>query len=337
MIETAFPVVGTILVVFALLPLAALVTRGLLEVAERGFPGAQAFGFDSRYVLLVSSSLVPLLWFASAGFHESELGSQFALSCLTGHEKAPYCFEPALFAALLMTVSFGIAMIRRTRTARPLRAGDARELEARVAALVAQHDGIRGIIGRVIVSDEAALSIETHGLLRPTVYLGRSFADRMSDEMLLGALSHEFAHVRRYDPLRFGLLRLALDLNPVGRLLLETSASRWLLEQESHCDREAVADGASPLSLAEAILAAARPTRGVALGTPDTAVLRFRVARLLGFSERLPRGRREIGRAALPAALLLFFLAVGLPHNTGTLALDLLHAGAEHPTLCFLR
>jgi hypothetical protein len=133
------------------------------------------------------------------------------------------------------------------------------------------------------------------------------------------------------DPLRYLVLKLALAVNPVGRFLLEPHARRWYAAREAHCDREAVIQGFPPLSLADAIVRAARPGtfEVVPLGAPDMSVLRLRVGMLLAFAEERPVRCCHPGMSALPAALALLLLALLLPHQTGTGALDALHRGAE--------
>jgi hypothetical protein len=170
-----------------------------------------------------------------------------------------------------------------------------------------------------------------------SVYLGIDFASQLSDGMLVSALAHEAEHVRLFDPLRYLVLQLSLAVNPMARPWLSPHLSRWYAAREAHCDRRAVLSGAEPLSLAQAIVRAARPVNGVlvGLGTQDTAVVKLRVGLLLAFAERLPVSCNGEGRSAAPLAFALMFIALLLPHVAGTVPLDALHTGTEH-TLHYL-
>jgi beta-lactamase regulating signal transducer with metallopeptidase domain len=158
-----------------------------------------------------------------------------------------------------------------------------------------------------------------------------AFAATLTDAMLAAALSHEREHVRALDPLRYLLLELALHVNPVGRWLLTTHAARWTDAREAHCDREAVLGGAEPLPLAQALLKAARPGPVLvpALAPNSLAVLKLRVSLLLAFAERHPRRHCRDGQATIPIAFALLLIAMLLPHQTGTQALDALHVSIE--------
>ena len=130
----------------------------------------------------------------------------------------------------------------------------------------------------------------------------------------------------------FGLLgTLLVERFALGRFLLEPHAARWKAAREAHCDREAVLDGAEPLSLADAIVRAARPSARevAALGAHDASVLSFRVRMLLAFAERAPVRCCREGRSMMPLAIALLAGALVLPHHAGADALDVLHSGAE--------
>jgi hypothetical protein len=210
----------------------------------------------------------------------------------------------------------------------------------RRALRIATSDPVlAGLRDRVVVTDDEGFALGTHGLLKPRVFIGTAFAARLSDEMLASALGHEAEHVRALDPLRYLILQLALAVNPFGRFLLQPHAARWQAAREAHCDREAVIQGAAPLPLADAIVRAARPgaREAVALGARDTAVLKFRIGMLLAFAERTPARCCHHGPSAFPVAFVLLLIALLLPHQTGTAALDALHTGAEHALTYFWR
>lgn len=333
MTEIAFPLFGTTFVLLVVLPAVALIAKSGLVLLERDEAAGPLHGLDLRYLLLTSSSVLPLAWFFSAALHQAESGKS-ALACLLDHDATSFCFEPGFFAAALVAVVVwsGVSLARARRAVRNSSSDAAKLLRERLERILAGNPRLLGLRGRLEVTEAAGFALGTQGLTRPHVMVGVTFAAGISDEMLASALGHEFEHVRTFDPLRYLLLEFCLRVNPLGRLILERHAAHWRAAREAHCDRAAVIDGAAPLSLAEAIIRAARPATSqvVALGARDTVVLRLRVGMLLAFAEKTPHHccRRE--SLAVPITLTLLALALLLPHQSGTAALDALHFGVEH-------
>jgi hypothetical protein len=338
MAEAAFPLLGTAFVLLVVLPIGALVAKGLLALAERSELGGALGGLNLRYLLLTGSSLLPLAWFFSAGLHQAETGKT-ALACVFDHEQAGRCFEPFFFSALLgvgvLMASF--KMLARSEFVSESASRGAHEQAKRIQRLVADCLELQDLGGRIFVTDSEGFTLGVQGLLRPRVFVGAAFAASLTDTMLASALGHEQEHVRSFDPLRYWLLELALAVNPGGRGLLAPHLARWKAAREAHCDRNAVLGGAAPLSLAEAIVRAARPlpTEAVALGTTDTAVLRLRIQLLLAFAERAPQRRPGQVLSVGPLGFALLFSVLLLPHQTNTVPLDVLHSSAER-TLTYL-
>jgi hypothetical protein len=339
-IEATFPLLGTAFVVLIVLPAFALLAKAGLVMLERDEVGGPLHGLNLRYVFLTGSSALPIAWLLSAGLHQAETGKS-ALACLFDHDTAELCFEPGFFALMLAVaiLASSIGVLRRHRGVRVSSSESARTLVRRVAGIVASDPALASLRDRIVVTDDVGFALGTHGLVKPRVFIGAAFAVRLSDEMLASALAHEAEHVRALDPLRYLMLQLALAVNPFGRFLLEPHAARWQAAREAHCDREAVIHGAAPLPLADAIVRAARPgaREVVALGARDTAVLKFRIGMLLAFSERAPARCCHQGPSAFPVAFVLLLIALLLPHQTGTAALDVLHTGAEHALTYFWR
>lgn len=345
MSEATFPLLGTVFVVLIVLPAFALLAKAALVMLERDEVGGPLHGLNPRYVLLTGSSVLPLAWLVSAGLHQAETGRS-VLACLFDHDTAERCFEPGLFALVLsiavLASSLGVLRKHRAVPSSPSPRSSsvaAVALLQRVTRIVATDPALRCLSGRVVVTEDESFALGTHGWKQPRVFLGSAFANRLSDEMLASALGHEAEHVRALDPLRYLLLELALAVNPFGRFLLAPHAARWHAAREAHCDREAVIHGAAPLPLADAIVRAARSRvqSAVALGARDTTVLKFRIDMLLAFAERAPTRCCHQGPSAFPVALALLVIALLLPHQTGTEALDVLHTGAEHALTYFWR
>lgn len=331
MSEAIFPLVGAAFVVLVVLPACALVARFVLAALDRRAGGAM-HGLNTRYVVLVGSTMLPVAWLLSAGLHQAESGRSI-VACLLAHDSAGACLEPGLFALTLGLLL--LAFCWRTRSwrvpPRPATSPRAAASHQRIAALLGADEKLAWLANRFAVTEAPDLALATQGLWRPTIVVGASFAEALDDAALLAAFGHEAEHVRSRDPLRYMLLDLALAANPLGACLLAAEAARWRSAREAHCDREAVIHGAAPLSLAEAMVAAARPDSSPlpALGPGDTRVLAFRVGLLVAFAERPPRACCHRGAPGFLPTLTLLILALLLPHQAGTVALDALHLGAE--------
>jgi hypothetical protein len=331
---------GAAFVVLIVLPLISLFAKAGLVLLERDEVGGPLHGLNLRYVLLTASSVLPLAWFFSAGLHQVETG-QSALACLLDHDEAALCFEPGFFA-MMLAIGVTVAWWRAVRGGGYVRASTSEaacRLATRIDHIIEKHGALSGLRGRIVITEDAGFALGTHGLIHPRVLVSTAFAAELTDSMLASALGHENEHVRSFDPLRYLLLELALSINPLGRFLLAPHVARWKAAREAHCDREAVLHGAAPLPLADAIVRAARTTtrEAVALGVGDTAVLKLRIGMLLAFAEHAPHRCCNEGRSAIAVALVLLFIALILPHQTGTFALDALHTGTEHALTYFWR
>ncbi|MBS2025971.1 MAG: hypothetical protein JST92_26530 [Deltaproteobacteria bacterium] len=326
----AFPLFGTAVVMLVVLPLVALAAKGALVLLERDQLAGPLHGLRLRYVVLIMSSVLPLAWAFSSGLHQAETGRAH---CLLDRNQLEGCIEPELFAVALTiaVLLLSLRVVRERRDIRESRSIEAKLLAARLERLASRSELV-GLRGRLFATDAGDFALGTHGLWRPRVFVGVGFARTVSDEMLASGLGHELEHVRGSDPLRYFLLQLSLAVNPLGRMLLGGHAARWQVAREAHCDREAVLGGAGPLSLADAIVRAARPGHradAVALGTHNTGALKLRISLLLAFSERQPVRCCEPGLSAVAPALLVFVVVLFLPHVVSNYALDVLHQSAE--------
>lgn len=328
MSEAVFPLVGAAFVMLFVLPSFALLAKGLLLVLERRAPMGH---LGLRYLVMTGSSILPLAWFLSAGLHQVE-SSELVLACLLDHHTAELCFEPGFFVLTLgfIVAMYGLRALSPSQQPQRLSPSDEQTITGRIARMLALRPELDGLLSRIDVSGDPDLTIETYGYRKPRIRLGMNFASRLSDPMLAAALAHESEHARALDPLRYFLLRVAVAVNPFGGFLIKPHAARWHIARETQCDREAVIRGAAPLSLAEAIVHAARPcTPAVALGTSNVNVLRLRTGMLIAFAEHKPTRRGRIPSSAVFVGALLLLFTLLLPHNAGTAALDVLHTTAE--------
>jgi Zn-dependent protease with chaperone function len=335
--EFAFPLLGTAIVVLVVLPAFSLLAKLALLFLDRGEVGGPLRWLRLRFLLLAGSSALPLAWFFSAGLHQAESG-QSVLACLFVHDVATLCYDSGWFALTLGAVVVTRSLrVLRSRAGADASVEETSALSLRLERVLDSQRMLRPLRGRILVSGATGFSIGTRGWLKPRVIVGTSFASRLTDDMLAAALGHENEHVRSFDPLRYLVLELSLAINPVGRFLLEAHVARWHAAQEAHCDREAVILGCHPLSLADAIVRAARPGAlpVVPLGAPDMRALELRVGMLLAFAEELPTPCCRRGLSTLPTAVALLLLALLLPHRAGTGVLDAVHQGAEQALTYF--
>ncbi|HEX2881176.1 MAG TPA: hypothetical protein VHO25_16710 [Polyangiaceae bacterium] len=336
MSEAVFPLVGAAFVMLFVLPSSALLAKGVLVALERRAPMGH---LGIRYLIMTGSSILPLAWFLSAGLHQVE-SSELVLACLLDHHTAELCFEPGFFVLTLgfIVTMCGLRALPPSHQPQRLSPSDEHAIASRIARVLQLRPELDGLQGRIDVSADADLTIETYGYRKPRIRLGMHFASRLSDPMLAAALAHESEHARALDPLRYILLRVAVAGNPLGGFLIQPHAVRWHIARETQCDREAVIRGAAPLSLAEAIVHAARPcTPVVALGTSNVNVLRLRTGMLIAFAEHKPTRRGRIPSSAVFVGAMLLLFTLLLPHQAGTAALDVLHTTAEQALTYFWR
>ena len=324
-----FPLLGPLIVFGVALPCVALAVK-LLLLAARRREGLH-LRLRLRYVLLVASSGVPLVWLISAGLHQAESG-RIVEVCLAPHGPDAMCLEAISFALALVGLSALFALPRLIWEQVLLRGSTSPAAVAaseRVARLVRERPQLEPLAGRCVVRDSLRHTIVTVGIVSPRVVVRTSFVAELDDEALTAVLHHELEHVVGRDPLRYFVAWWALAINPIGRWILNGELARWVLAREIHCDREAVLAGASAPALAHSLVRGSRPAAGVvpALSSGSLASLRLRVGLLLAYAEQPPVGCCR--GPALRVAVGLLALVFLLPHGAGTGLLDVLHAASE--------
>lgn len=332
MSEAVFPLLGPLVVLVVALPATALLAKLLLAILERSTSSVLHASQGVRQALLVGSSLVPLLWFASAALHQAE-SSRSTTVCGSGHGPDDSCFEAGYFALALTTFIVTPLLPRLWRARRGARPGgdaDSDAQAARIGALILRQPGLRMLVGRLELWTNAPTAIATRGSLMPRVVVRTSFAAALDDDALAAALHHEVAHVQSRDPFHYALTAWALSIQPFGQRLLGRELAGWIVARETHCDREAVLAGADPRALAHALVVAARggaDVHAVALAGGAIDVVRLRVELLLAYAEHTPA--HCCRKPALAPVLTLLGFASLMPHLAGTQALDLVHVVAE--------
>ncbi len=157
----------------------------------------------------------------------------------------------------------------------------------------------------------------TTGWLRPVIHVSTELERQLSQAQLAAVLAHEYAHVRRRDPLRLTVLRA------LGCLLFWLPAMRRLAADVAD-DAEIIADDfavrGDPVALASAILALAQwrapghtggtslQHGGAVVGFHRDAMLERRIHRLLGHESSITT---QVTKPSLFGAGVALFLAWG--------------------------
>jgi len=329
--ELAFLIAG-LLVLFGLgVPVLTLASKAVLVWRRRRTRDITDFGSTPNYLLIVGPVLLPVLWVASAGLHQSE-AAWFATGAGAHHLAGQACWN-ALVLGILGTLVMAVVLLhRRAALARGRSAGSPvqHRLVERVAQVCDSHPILARLRRRVRVVDRDGDQACTTGLIKPVIEMSCDLVDDLDDRALQGALLHEAEHVRGLDPLRYLVASVSLSLNPLG-WLLAGEFQRWRWAREARCDRGAVSRGASPLSLAEALVIAARRGAVTPLGRPalahrtDGRFLRLRIMLLLGYATtRVTLKSRLL--PVLAGALTIVLITAWLPHALAAWPVDGLHA-----------
>jgi beta-lactamase regulating signal transducer with metallopeptidase domain len=332
--ELIAALLGAGLVFGIAVPLVTLVAKAVLLARWRHNPDPKRQGSLSTYMLIIAPSIGAVAWFISAALHLSEPGAAGGI-CALDHGGAAMCLDALLFAGLLA----GLAATAMTRgwlragahwqhRAERLPADDA--TTQRLQQVCAAHPRLRALRSRISAVDGDTHPVCTRGLFRPVIEVSKTLMSRLNDSALTAALLHEAEHHDARDPLRFLVATVSLALNPCG-FLLRSELARWRAGREVVCDEWAVRRAADPLSLADALVAAARidrplPAFSVALGGNDKGLLRLRIHFLLDYATR-PPGRPS--RTPILVGVGAMLAVLTLPHAVGAWPLDIAHAALE--------
>lgn len=329
--ELVFLVAGLVLLFGLGVPVLTLASKAALVWRRRRAQNITDFGSTPNYLLIVGPVLLPVLWVASAGLHQSE-AAWFATGSGARHLAGQVCWNALVLGVLGALVMAVVLLRRRAVLARGRSAGGPaqRRLVERVAQVCDGHRILARLRRRVVVVDRDGDQACTTGLIKPVIEMSSDLVDNLDERALQGALLHEAEHVRGLDPLRYLVASVSLSLNPLG-WLLAGEFQRWRWAREARCDRGAVSRGASALSLAEALVIAARRGATTPIGRPalahrsDGRFLRLRIMLLLGYATtRVTLKSRLL--PVLTGALTIVLLTAWLPHALAAWPVDGLHA-----------
>lgn len=329
------PALGVLILYVIVVPAITLVGKLLLIVRRHRLEEPSRFGSTLMYLLLVSMVMGPASWFVSAVAHLSE-PDRTTIACALGHVDRELG-RNALALIIGGIVAIASAVLRRAgRDERAKVAGNrlsvADPQALRLRRLCQENVHLAPLVDRIHAVSGSSTRICTLGYLRPRIEVSVELMAQLDDRALTGAMLHEAEHLRTYDPLRYLLAAVCLGLNPAA-FLLRPEIARWRQARELICDRFAVRAGADPLSLAEALVVAARPRPepvlpfAAQLGCGSVSWLQYRINLLFGYATRPPgQEKRE-----LPSFLLivLALVPVVLPHIVDAWPLAGLHHSLE--------
>jgi Zn-dependent protease with chaperone function len=217
--------------------------------------------FDSPmvYIALVVPGLLPVVWLVSGLMHLDESGALMQ-ACCSVLALSEASWQQWIFGAGALAVA-GIQAFSLWKKWRPThrahRATSLDQAARRVRRVCQAHDQLSAFSQRVRVVDCGAYICATVGLVDQRIEIAASLVERLDDDALEAALLHETAHFRSRDPALGFFLLLAQVINPFSRALCK-EASAWRFAREIICDGHAVEHGARPVSVADAIVTAAK-------------------------------------------------------------------------------
>lgn len=332
-----FPVVGSVLVFFGVVPVLSLVARSMLWLCPQGADPVTHQGSPWRLLLVVAPTLAPLTWLISASIHQSESGAPLA-ACLVDRLGQAQ-FNDVIFFGLILFSPLGLGVVRHLRRERnralsrpsaPLQQAASQRLQA-----VYQHTPrLARYRQRIHLVQHGIAPVCTRFLFRPQIEIEANLVLQLDEEELKATLLHEVEHACAKDPLRLLVAQVALSLNPLG-CLLTSELNRYHFAREALCDKRAVQCGADPLALARSIVSVASPrampSTIVALGGHGLGGIRLRVHLLLGYAACRPAPAQRRPLAGL-ISILITLLALS-PHLTGAAPLAVFHVGIERAAL----
>lgn len=234
---------------------------------------------------------------------------------------APWFFAIYVCGVICFLLRFALALRgghRLRRESRPL-------LDSRLLRCVREQAQQMGLRVVPIVAYCQRVTVPTViGVLRPMILLPASISTGLSSQELSAVLSHELAHVRRYDlwmNLTQRLVESLLFFHPVVWFL----SRRISAEREVCCDDLVVQTGHQPMNYAGALLRMAElcvstsesQLATLAAGGHSSAELERRIERLMNIK---PQSRFRLTRGGAVVMLALLIAVASTPTMLGALA-----------------
>jgi len=333
--ELIFPISAVLMVFLVIIPGLTLISRWYLARKRAKIKSWANFGSESTFAWIVAPTLLPITWFISSAFHQTE-STQSQASCLIDHAQVTTC-DDALFLVGFLLIGMVLSVALRTWREKPNinlhYVGEDSPYFERVSRIL--ENAKPDYKMKIKIVQDSPEPMFTIGWFRPSIVLDACFLQSADDEMILAALLHESAHITGFDTFRGFIGRLCLSINPVG-FLLQNDFQHWQSAREVQCDSVAVSKGGQALALAESIVSAARLSRlgvfaahecrlpGAAhLCGPDAAILKLRLAILF---DGPAKPLRTFGQIILGLGLATLLL---LPHLQSIGLLEHFHFEVE--------
>ncbi len=262
-----------------------------------------------------TTAFIPDVWMKAT--------SGIQLPRLVGEQSNPIPYAPHLTLALMSC--YCLLMCRRLwalrrgwkATVEMRRAAFRRELPPLMHATVERCRAAFGVRNFTVLCSTQATSPFTVGFRRPVIVLPESLFDETSGDVLISALGHEMAHLRRRDfPLNivYTLLCIPVSFHPLASLIKRRISET----RELACD-EAVVNSAriinassyarSLVYMAASVSSLSHP--GYTLGVFDAGILEERVMKLINQHNRASAlfGKALVFAASLALGLTSFAAA----------------------------
>jgi Zn-dependent protease with chaperone function len=283
-----FPIIAiavTLLLATPILTIGARLFETQLETLARS---DQRWTNNVRLFLLIAPTVIPLVLLFSSAVHYVDAFERVE-HCMFDHSAIGICLDGyAIGGGIIAVALFGLF---RTRWQTPPRGGMdvSHRHRAELAVIRSTADVPSHVQLRVV--ENAPATFFSEGRLRATISVDAEFFASQPRSILQAGIQHELAHCVHRDLLSRFFAQWALKLNPF-RFALAPIMKRWLAGCELSADREAVAKGANPLDLSQAILRSARHQRSsgslqaaIGLATCDRRWLEIRVSLLALLAE----------------------------------------------------
>jgi beta-lactamase regulating signal transducer with metallopeptidase domain len=277
-------------------------------------PLFSAFNFRLPWALSVRqqiaqlSSAQPAPGAASVAPRPAEIPAELAdLFTSLGRNSTPWVGTGSM-ALLALALLYRIARLSRSvwKTRTLIRTATADSLNAGAVGLVARCERELGTQGVKILFSNAIASPLAAGTRRPVIILPEGIFDKASADVVLSALGHEMAHIRRHDFLInqiCELLLLPIWLNPLTAIIKKQIDQT----RELACDEMVTEHLLTPrvyarslLVLAKAAFGFARP--GYTLGVLDADILEERIMKLINRKRKM---NRQMGYVMVIAAVVV--------------------------------
>jgi hypothetical protein len=328
-----FPVIAIAVTLLLATPLLTLGARLVEKRLEKLARSDQRWTNNVRLFLLIAPTVVPLVLLFSSAVHYVEAFERVE-HCMFDHSAIGICLDGyAIGGGIIAVALFAFFRTRwrpTTETGKDCSATYRAELKAiRKATSLPSHVGLK-------VVENAPATFFSEGRLRSTISIDADFFASQPRSIIHAGVRHELSHCLHRDLLSRFFAEWALKLNPF-RFAMAPIMKRWLAGCELSADREAVANGANPLDLSQAILRSARHQRptgslkaAMGLATCDRRWLEMRVSLLALLAEsKETLAERNNWSSRLPLLRATVITSFFVPQVMGAELFDELHHFSE--------